>query len=351
MKSKTKSKSKKQKVKILILKPILTDEELNKREGEYVLESECKKVIKTNTDAYYIDESTGNRKLLFKFRKNVIPNEICIKAYNALEKHAKHKNYNRGAAAGKISFKKLPAHVGSLIKKDKFRVFYKTKEGIVTKDNVGNMAASNIAGYYDKPDRNAYTKLKNRNAKRSKTKKHTSHASIATDIHGVPMCRMTKFTKEQPKKWDQVVPLIKEINKQYELLTPEYYKIQMERASMVPKFQIPNTAYSTITVNYDWRTSIHKDKNDYDEGFGNLTVLEKSKSSKESKNSTSEYEGGYSGGYLAFPKYDVCIDVRQTDTLAMDVHQYHANTEMKGEGRLSVVCYLRKNMIKCITKK
>ena len=64
------------KTKVLLLKPILTDKEIDKREGEYVLESECKKLIKTNTDAYYIDETTGNRKLLFKFRKNVIPNDI-----------------------------------------------------------------------------------------------------------------------------------------------------------------------------------------------------------------------------------------------------------------------------------
>jgi len=348
-----------QKTKVLLLKPILTDKEIDKREGEYVLESECKKLIKTNTDAYYIDEATGNRKLLFKFRKNIIPNDICVKAYQALEKHAKHKNYNRGAAAGKLSLKKLPAHVGSLIKTNKYRVFYKTKEGIVTKDNVGNMASSNIAGYYDKPDRNAYTKLKNRNVKNSKSKiktraSRTSRASrasrkssLATDIHGVPMCRMTKFTREQPKKWSLVVPLIEEVNKQYEILTPEYYKIQIERANMVPKFQISNTAYSTITVNYDWRTSIHKDKNDYDEGFGNLTVLEKAKS----MNTTINKSIGYKGGYLAFPKFGVCIDIRQTDILAMDVHQYHANTEIKGEGRLSVVGYLRKKIINCMKTK
>lgn len=347
------------KTKVLLLKPILTDKEIDKREGEYVLESECKKLIKTNTDAYYIDEATGNRKLLFKFRKNVIPNDICIKAYQALEKHAKHKNYNRGAAAGKLSLKKLPAHVGSLIKTDKYRVFYKTKEGIITKDNVGNMASSNIAGYYDKPDRNAYTKLKNRNVK---TKTNVLRASLrasslTTDIHGVPMCRMTKFTREQPKKWALVIPLIEEVNKQYEMLTPEYYKIQIERANMVPKFQISNTAYSTITVNYDWRTSIHKDKNDYDEGFGNLTVLEKEKSIEKSINKYTSIDTtinksiGYKGGYLAFPKFGVCIDIRQTDILAMDVHQYHANTEIKGEGRLSVVCYLRKKIINCMKTK
>ena len=113
---------------------------------------------------------------------------------------------------------------------------------------------------------------------------------------------------------------------------------------MTPKFQIANTAYSTITVNYDWRTSIHKDKNDFEQGFGNLTVLEKAKSGHpECK--------GYTGAYLAIPKFGVCIDVRQTDTLAMDVHQYHANTEMKGDGRLSVVCYLRQKMINCMKRK
>ena len=52
-------------------------------------------------------------------------------------------------------------------------------------------------------------------------------SSLTTDIHGVPMCRMTKFTREQPKKWALVIPLIEEVNKQYEMLTPEYYKIQI----------------------------------------------------------------------------------------------------------------------------
>uniref|UniRef100_A0A6C0EYK2 2OGFeDO JBP1/TET oxygenase domain-containing protein n=1 Tax=viral metagenome TaxID=1070528 RepID=A0A6C0EYK2_9ZZZZ len=340
------------KIKVLILKPLFTDDELNKREGGLIELTDCKKIITKNTDAYYIDEKTGKKKLLFKFRKNVIPNEICINAYNALEAHAKKKNSNRGAAAGKLSMRRLPKNVGSIIKADKFRVFYKTKEGKITKDNVGNISSSNIAGYYDKPDRNAYTKLRKQGMSKMSKK-----ASVTTDVHGVPMCRMTKFTRDQPEKWKQVIPLVKEINKQYEILTPEYYDIQMKRASMVPKFQIADTAYSTITVNYDWRTSIHKDKNDYDEGFGNLTVLEKAKSKlppndkHNNKSHTPDNNTTYKGGYLVFPKFGIGIDVRQTDTLAMDVHQYHANTEIIGEGRLSVVCYLRKQMINCMKKK
>jgi len=32
----------------------------------------------------------------------------------------------------------------------------------------------------------------------------------------------------------------------------------------------------------------------------------------------------------------------------MDVHEYHSNTPIDGDGRLSVVCYLRKKMIQCM---
>ena len=86
----------KKKVNILILKPLFSNEEISKREGEFVSESECKYIIKSDTDAYYIDEDEtdgtdgikNKKKLLFKFRKNVIPNEICVNAYNALEYHA-----------------------------------------------------------------------------------------------------------------------------------------------------------------------------------------------------------------------------------------------------------------------
>jgi hypothetical protein len=66
----------------------------------------------------------------------------------------------------------------------------------------------------------------------------------------------------------------------------------------------------------------------------------------------------------------VCVDVRNGDFLAMDVHEWHCNTEFEPRGgaknfhrfkkkdfqnhwhfnRLSVVCYLRNNMAKCNEK-
>ena len=324
----------KKNIETIIIKPILTKEEIEKKEGNYFSESHYtkhNKIVNSNTDAYGIDND-GTRKLLFKFRKNVIPDHICIDAYHALEKHAKHKNSNRGAAAGKLSLRKLPKHVGTITKTDKFRVFYKTKNGILSKDNVSNISQSNIAGYYDRPDRNNYTKIK----KNSQNRKSN-----------IPMCRTTQFTKKNVEKWKKTIPLIKEADKLFKKLVPDRYKIQLEKAHKTPKFQIADTAYSTITVNYNWRTATHCDSGDLDEGFGNLIVLEKEKDKSQGKYNE-RYSGGYSGGYLGFPRWGICIDVRQGDFLAMDVHEYHSNTPIIGDGRLSVVCYLRKKMINCV---
>jgi hypothetical protein len=332
------------KINTIILKPILTNEEIKLKEGHYFPESHYtkhNKIVHTNTDVYGID-SDGSQKLLFKFRKNVIPVQICIDAYNALEKHAQHKNSNRGAAAGKLSLKKLPKHVGQIMKSDKFRVFYKTKSGKVSKDNVSNIAQSNIAGYYDRPDRNEYNK-------QDKTQTKTQTQIINSPI---PMCRTTQFTKKNVEKWQNTIPLIKEADKLFKKLVPDRYKIQLAQAHKTPAYQIANTAYSTITVNYNWRTASHCDHGDLDEGFGNLIVLEKAKSvysnSKNENKSSGGFSGGFSGGYLGFPRWGICVDVRQGDFLAMDVHEYHSNTPIVGDGRLSVVCYLRKKMISCL---
>ena len=160
------------------------------------------------------------------------------------------------------------------------------------------------------------------------------------------MCRTTQFTKKNVEKWKKTIPLIKVADKLFKELVPDRYKIQFERAKETPKFQIDNTAYSTITVNYNWRTATHCDSGDLDEGFGNLIVLEKAKSIVNAKDNDSNRKE-YTGGYLGFPRWGICVDVRQGDFLAMDVHEHHSNTPIIGDGRLSVVCYLRKKMINC----
>ena len=47
-----------------------------------------------------------------------------------------------------------------------------------------------------------------------------------------------------------------------------------------------------------WRTALHKDKGDFDDGFGNLTVC-----------GDNEYNGCYTG----FPQYGICFNVKRGD--------------------------------------
>ena len=93
------------------------------------------------------------------------------------------------------------------------------------------------------------------------------------------------------------------IDKQFKRLIPKNHKIQYDRAHETD-YVIGNTAFSTVTINHNWRTALHQDAGDLKEGFGNLVILQ---------------EGDYDGGYLGFPQFKVAVDP-YGDFLAMDVH-------------------------------
>jgi len=331
----------KSKIPRLIVKQKIPNEKIDKKEGHFFDSNYYNKVIKNSCDVYYKDQN-GNLKCLLKFRKKVIPMNECKNAFTALYEQAQKLNSNRGSAAGLLDKKRLPSYAKNITKQDKFRVYYKDANGKLKKDNIGNIVKSNIIGYYDQPDRNLVGKMKN-----------------------PPQCRQTSFTRDEVEKWHSVLPLLKSINNQFKSLTPNEYKKQYQRCNETPKYKIKDTAFSTVTVNYNYRSACHKDAGDYPEGFGNLIVLEKDKCTD---GNICQYEGGY----LGFPKYKIAVDVRQGDFLAMDVHEWHCNcklickncnnTECNGKienkiksdkehyGRLSLVCYLRNGMIKCKNK-
>jgi hypothetical protein len=308
-------------VKKIVLDKKISDIDISKKEGYFFSDTDFDTIITEDYDVFRKENHT--ELLLLSFRKNVLSKKNCIDSYNSLKEYAKRKHNNRGSAGGLLDVSKLPNYVKEITNKTKFRTYYKGKDNKEKKDHISNYVQSGIIGYFDRYDRNQLGKDK------EKPK--------------IP-CRTTKFTKEQVEKWDKCLPLIKEINKHFKKQVSNRHKIQLTRAKLTKEFQILNTAFSTITINLNYRTALHKDKGDLEEGFGNLIVLEgdKCETGKEP----------YSGGYLGFPQYGVCVDVRQGDFLAMDVHQFHCNTEIIGENcsRLSIVCYLRKNMIKCLNK-
>jgi hypothetical protein len=312
-----KKSNKSKRIKVIFVQKQLSDEYMKDKEGEYFDVKDYDNVIKENCDCYYYDEN-NKKKILLKFRKNVFSNKLCSNGIDCLKEASKKTHDNRGASAGVIDLKKMPSYANEesqLIGKNKFRVLaYKSRyTGKIVKNSLGNISQSNIIGYYDKRDRNLGP--------------------------NAPPCRTTAFTSQQVDKWNNVQPLLSAIDKQFKKLIPKNHRIQYNKAHET-NYVIGDTAFSTVTINHNWRTALHKDAGDLKDGFGNLVILE---------------EGQYDGGYLGFPQFKVAVDPRNGDFLAMDVHEWHCNTKIKPISkdytRLSIVAYLRDKMINCKGKK
>ena len=285
------SKDNSKSIPVYTVKKILTDEEAAAKKGVFIKDSMYPVVLKDDADVY-----TEDGELLLRFRKNVLSQNAIDDAYEALQEHMKKTTTDRGTASG-------------------------SDKGLGTGEKKPVM--SNILGYFDKWSISQKATFKN------------------SKIRYPGPCRLCTFNVRNPEKWKKVVPLIQEIDAQYEKLCPKEYADQRKAAKSTP-FHIRGTAFSTITTNLNFRTAAHTDSGDWPTGFGNLVVIEKG----------SHYDGAYTG----FPQYGVAVDCRNGDFLAMDVHQVHGNSPMDPEDetshRLSLVSYLREGIInKCGNQK
>lgn len=309
----------------LHLDKIISDSEMESFEGHYFDEDHYHTIIKSDTDVFKPDGS-----LLIRFRKNVIPEMYFENVVDCFRKVSMKKHDNRGASSGLLEWKKMPNYVGDWVDQKKFRTHYtQKKSGKLSKHYISNLSPSNIIGYYEKKDRNK---------------------------PDGPPCRLTSFSEKESQKWQSCIPFLEYVDSLFEKYIPDRYQLQLDRAKLSNNYRIGKTSFSTITCNYSWRTACHKDKGDYEEGFGNLIICDDHKNPNK-----------YTGCYLGFPQYGVCVESKQTDFLGMDVHEWHCNTEFKPAGnkqdfmkfsekdfqndwyfsRMAIVCYLRKNMIKC----
>jgi hypothetical protein len=276
---------------------LISDCEFKKYHGKHFNESWYTYVIDSDKDGYYLSES-GERKVLFKFRKRIITPELQELAINSFLQESKKKHSNRGIAAG--------------IQDGQTTARTTTKTG----QNEGLYIASNISGYYDRALR--------------------EHRGLfKTEV----ACRTTAFTLRNKELWISGLPFIQKCSREYKKLGGKYYNSQKkEYSSIRDHLKIPKTVFTTVTSNYNWRTACHKDSGDYSAGLGNLVVVGKN----------------FSNCYLGFPQFKVLIKIEPGDFLLMDVHQYHCNTPLKTTNngfRLSFVMYIREDMSKCVNSK
>mgnify|MGYP002039652353 CR=1 FL=1 len=95
-------------VKEYIVRKIMSDDEIASKIADYFDESDFRVCLRSDADVYHIEN--GEKKLLIRFRKNVLDKKLCTLGIECLKKAAMKKHDNRGAAAGPLDPKKMPAY-------------------------------------------------------------------------------------------------------------------------------------------------------------------------------------------------------------------------------------------------
>ena len=283
----------------------MTEEEANNLIGTHLDEGKIHHLVEEDTEVF-----KENGDLLCILKKNVVP-EMTLENARAPFRKAISPSNNRGSAAGEIgNLYSIGDKIGSAvigeIRGNQYRALL--KNGTLSKTMHAIPVDSSVIGYMDRYPR-------------------------------IPYCRTTAFSQKFFNEYNMCVPYIKCIDDVFKNYAPHRYKIQKAMADASSQdFIIKDTAFTTVTVNKNFRTAAHKDAGDLKEGFGNLGVISR---------------GKYDGFYTVLPKYGVGLNIGHGDVALFDVHEVHGNTEPKKityYERISVVCYYREKMIYCGTK-
>jgi hypothetical protein len=351
--------------------------------GKFVDESHYDLLINEDTDCYMnsefdpihkMDQKEDNtkdeNKIAFKFRKNFFTKEQQEQAYLGL-REAATPSQNRGLAAGP---KGDTCGGRDWVTESQIRIinfFKKEQENTAIKVNVKE-EIQKIKDQYNSVDSSrglvwlgAKVKEDNFNFEswlkkaikmdvaERKEEAHVIEENYISDttyanavnsgIAGwfdryprIPYGRATSYTQNHFDKFKMSFPFLQTLNNGFKELVPWRWSNQRAAADKIDsRYLVPETVFTTITVNKTFRTACHRDAGDFTEGLSNLLVLSN--------------DGNYTGGYLVFPEYRVAVNVRPGDLLLVNNHEIiHGNTPIvcqEGSERISLVCYLREGML------
>jgi hypothetical protein len=292
-------------MKTIKLQPIMSEKEADSLVGKFLTEKQVKHYISEDTEVF-----KDNGDLLCVLKKNAVPSQILENARIPFRKSAMKSN-NRGHASGDIDtiYKigdKIDGRIIGKINGSKYIPIL--SNGKLSKTSYSLPVNSSVIGYMDRYPR-------------------------------IPYCRTTSFSQSHFQEYNMCIPYIQTINQVFKQYAPHRYKVQKAMADASSQdFIIKDTAFTTVTVNKNFRTAGHKDAGDLKEGFGNLGVISR---------------GKYKGFITVLPRYGVGLDIGHGDVALFDVHEVHGNTEPQKITyfeRISVVCYYREKMIYCGSK-
>ena len=348
--------------------------------GKFVDESHYDLLVEEDCDVYMpapIDGSDpiSEERIIFKFRKNYFSKEQQDAAYAGL-REAAIRTENRGLASG-IKDGVLATTEGrewvTNYQDEMMREIIKNRNGAIVDDDIidiirekyprdvdkkmaGGEGKNNvwvISRFRGKFDFEAWLdSIKPMNREERATATEEVMKMISTTTYGtavnsgiagwfdryprIPYGRATSYTRDNFDKFKMSYPFLQSLATGFRSLLPVRYSAQMKAASKLDKrFLVPETPFTTITVNKTFRTAAHYDAGDYTEGLSNLLTLSN--------------DGKYTGGYLIAPEYRVAVNVRPGDLLLINNHEVmHGNTPIvceEGSERISLVCYFREKML------
>jgi hypothetical protein len=317
-------------------------------------------------------ESALNEKnIVFKFRRNYFDDEMVKSAYEGL-RDAAQETQNRGTAAGpregKLgnrewvtsyqwdvldAFRKGGSNIFNEDPVDAIREKYKDNKADIPSNRAQVWSIERVrdaAFDFDKWVEHVRTMSPAERADEAEWVesdlicKTTYANSVLSGIAGwydryprIPFGRATSYTEQNPEKFAKSYPYLQHLGAAFKEMLPWRYGNQMEAASKVDKrFLVPDTPFSTITVNRNFRTAAHYDPANMENGFANICVFSNS--------------DNYSGAYLVFPEIGYAIDIRPGDLLFVNnMAGLHGNTELvlddPNAERISIIAFFHEGML------
>jgi hypothetical protein len=365
--------------------PELLGQFLDERHYDLLIEEDCDvyapagcdlgEVASCDNECNTCDKGTDEKKIIMKFRKNFFSKEEQDAAYAGL-REAATETQNRGLAAGPRAEKLGNREWVTEYEYDIIDYFSNPKANLFGEDpiesiraahrdkkpspsnrnNVWGISTVTKDGFDFETWVNATAKLPADEQKKEAARVATKYICATTYANGVmsgiagwfdrypriPYGRATSYTAREPEKFAMAYPFLKSLAKGFKDLLPWRYNNQMEAAKKLDsRFLVPETPFTTVTVNKTFRTAAHYDAGDLTTGLSNLLVLSNN--------------GNYTGGYLIAPEYRVAVNVRPGDLLLINNHEVmHGNTPIvlgdEEAERVSLVVYFREKMLELGSK-
>jgi len=347
--------------------------------GKFATEEDFDLLIDEDCDLYDLNPLFPDKKdeenIIFKFRKGVFTKEECELAYQGL-REAAVESQNRGIAAGPrgdvlgaqnrgyrdwVTPYQLEVidYFSNTKKSFDDLLGNKTVDDFPTKSNVSEDDVRGYVWLRSKVEPTKYgeyggwfdrwvekTKLlsKEEQIKEASIVKNfistTNYAqSVMSGIAGyfdryprIPYGRACTYNENNPEKFALSFPYLRKLNSIFQKELPNRWQAQKDMASKLdPKFLIDETVFTTLTVNYNWRTAGHRDAGDLSSGFSNISGIGK----------------GWKGCYFTLPEWRIGVNLQPGDLLLVSNHEgIHTNTAFLDESpdRVSIVAYFRENM-------